>query len=115
MKEEAMQARIHVLTLAVGDLERALTFYREGLGLDSPGVIGTEFPGDDANPDGTVAMFHLQGGLILALWPRTELAKDANVEVGPATSGGFSIGHAVADRSSVDELLSQAVPAGARP
>jgi uncharacterized protein len=108
-----MQPRIHVITLAVRDLERALRFYREGLGLDSAGVIGTEFPGDDVNPNGAVAMFHLQGGLILALWPRTELAKDANIEVGPAKSGEFSIGHAVADRAAVDALLSQAVAAGA--
>jgi uncharacterized protein len=113
MKEAKMQPRIHVITLAVSDLERALAFYREGLGLESPGVIGTEFPGDDANPDGTVAMFQLQGGLILALWPRTELAKDAKVEFGPAKTGEFSIGHAVATRAAVDALLSQAQAAGA--
>src|SRR5438874_137217 len=85
-------------------VERARDFYRAGLGLESPGVIGTEFPGDDANPNGAVAMFQLHGGLILALWPRTELAKDANVEFGPAKSGEFSIGHAVASRAAVDAL-----------
>jgi len=31
-----MQARIHVITLAVQDLDRALAFYRDGLGLSSP-------------------------------------------------------------------------------
>ena len=41
-----MQPRISVITLAVDDLERALVFYRDGLGLDSPGVVGTEFPGE---------------------------------------------------------------------
>jgi uncharacterized protein len=113
MKEREMQPRIHVITLSVSDLERALAFYREGLGLESPGVIGTEFHGDDVNPDGAVAMFQLQGGLILALWPRTELAKDANVELRPAKTGEFSIGHAVAERAAVDALLSQAQAAGA--
>ena len=108
-----MQPRIHVITLAVNDLERALAFYREGLGLESPGVIGTEFPGDNVNPNGTVAMFQLQGGLIFALWPRTELAKDAKVEFGPGKTGEFSIGHAVATREAVDELLSRAQDAGA--
>jgi catechol 2,3-dioxygenase-like lactoylglutathione lyase family enzyme len=112
-KQAEMQPRIHVITLSVSDLERALAFYREGLGLESPGVIGTEFPGDDDNPNGAVAMFQLQGGLILALWPRTELAKDANVELGPAKTGEFSIGHAVADRAAVDALLSRAQAAGA--
>ncbi len=83
-----MQARIHVITLAVTDLERALAFYRDGLGLDSPGVVGTEFVGDDTNAGGAAAMFQLQGGLILALYPRPELAKDANVPLGPPKSGG---------------------------
>jgi catechol 2,3-dioxygenase-like lactoylglutathione lyase family enzyme len=74
-----MEARIHVITLAVGDLERALTFYRDGLGFESSGIVATEFPGDDINAAGAIAMFQLQGGLILTVYPRTELAKDANV------------------------------------
>jgi uncharacterized protein len=110
-----MEPRIHVLTLAVSDLGRALEFYRDGLGLDSPGVIGTEFAGDDDNPDGTVAMFQLHGGLILALWPRTELAKDANVPFGSPKPGEFSIGHAVASKADVDTLLARATEAGATP
>ncbi len=77
-----MEPRIHVITLAVSDLERALAFYR-ALGLESSGVIGTEFTGDDINPSGSAAMFELEGGLMLALYPRTELAKDANVPFGP--------------------------------
>ena len=108
-----MEPRIHVITLAVADLERALAFYRDGLGLETPGIIGTEFTGDDVRPDGTVAMFQLQGGLILAVWPRSELAKDANVPNGPPKSGEFSLGHAVADRAAVDTLLRQAEAAGA--
>jgi uncharacterized protein len=45
-----MSTRINVVTLAVADLERALAFYREALGLDSPGVTGAQFPGDDTHP-----------------------------------------------------------------
>jgi catechol 2,3-dioxygenase-like lactoylglutathione lyase family enzyme len=108
-----MQPRIHVITLAVNELERALEFYRDGLGLDSPGVVGTEFPGDESTPAGAVAMFQLQGGLILSLYPRTELAKDANVPLGPRRPGEFSIGHAVASKDEVDALLAQAQAAGA--
>lgn len=107
-----MQPRIHVITLAVSDLERALAFYR-GLGLESPGVIGTEFPGDDATPAGAAAMFQLEGGVILALYPRTELAKDANIPVGPPRRGEFSIGHIVERREDVDTVLAQAEAAGA--
>jgi uncharacterized protein len=60
-----------------------------------------------------VAVFHLRGGLTLALHPRTELAKDANVPVGPPKTGEFSIGHAVASRTDVEGLLAQAEAAGA--
>jgi catechol 2,3-dioxygenase-like lactoylglutathione lyase family enzyme len=59
-----MRPQIHVLTLGVANLERSLDFYR-ALGLDSPGIIGTEFPG------GTAAMFELADGLILALYGAT--------------------------------------------
>jgi uncharacterized protein len=108
-----MQPRINVITLAVEDLDRALRFYRDGLGFDSPGVIGTEFAGDDTTPAGAAAMFQLQGGLILALYPRTELAKDANLPVGPPTPDEFSIGHMVPTRNEVDAVLAQAEAAGA--
>jgi catechol 2,3-dioxygenase-like lactoylglutathione lyase family enzyme len=110
-----MQPRIHVITLAVDDLDRALEFYRDGLGLESPGVVGTEFAGDDTSPAGAVAMFQLEGGLILSLYPRTELAKDAGVPPGPPKPGEFSIGHAVDSREEVDALLASAEAAGATP
>jgi uncharacterized protein len=107
-----MEPRIHVITLAVSDLERALDFYR-ALGLESAGVIGTEFAGDETNPSGRAAMFELEGGLMLALYPRTELAKDANVPIGPPKTAEFSIGQLVADKADVDALLAKAEAAGA--
>lgn len=100
-----------MVTLAVDDLERALAFYR-GLGLESPGVIGMEFAGDETTPAGAAAMFELEGGPTLALYPRTELAKDASVPVGEPASGEFSIGHIVGSRAEVDELLARAEAAG---
>jgi len=107
-----MERRIHVITIAVSNLERALDFYR-ALGLESSGVIGTEFTGDDTNPSGRAAMFELAGGLTLALYPRTELAKDANVPFGPPKAGEFSIGQLVAGKADVDALLAKAEAAGA--
>lgn len=104
---------IEIITLAVADLERALAFYRDGLGLESRGVVGEEFVGDDATPAGAVVMFELRGGLLLALYPRTELAKDANVTLGPPKTGEFSIGHLVSTKTEVDVLLSRAAAAGA--
>jgi uncharacterized protein len=108
-----MKARIQVITLGVDDLERALAFYREGLGLPSAGVIGQEFAGDDEHPSGAVAMFQLEAGLILALYPRTELAKDANVSLSTSGSADFSLGHTVGSKEEVDATLAAAQAAGA--
>ncbi|HEY3947248.1 MAG TPA: VOC family protein [Solirubrobacteraceae bacterium] len=108
-----MDARIDVITLAVEDLERALAFYRDGLGLSSQGVIGTQYTGDEQTPAGDVVMFELNGGLTLALYPRSELAKDASIARGPAQPGEFSIGQIVASKAEVEALLAQAQAAGA--
>ncbi|MGH2466856.1 MAG: VOC family protein, partial [Candidatus Limnocylindrales bacterium] len=108
-----MEARIGVITIAVNDLERSLAFYRDGLGLESPGVIGSEFVGDETNPAGAVVMFRLEGGLILALYPRTELAKDAGIPFGAPKTGEFSIGQLVGSRSEVDAVIARAEAAGA--
>jgi uncharacterized protein len=108
-----MKPRLNVITLAVNDLEKALSFYRDGLGLPSQGIIGTEFKGDAMNPSGAVAFFELQGGLIFALYPRTELAKDASREPGTPNSTEFSLGYAVNSKEEVDALLQKVETAGA--
>ena len=108
-----MEPRINVITLAVDDLDRSLAFYRDGLGLDTPGVIGSEFVGDDDSPDGTIVMFNLGGGLTLALYPRSELAKDAGVPLGGPKTGELSIGQLVSSRDDVDTVLAEAAAAGA--
>jgi uncharacterized protein len=109
-----MDPRIHVVTLAVDDLERSLAFYREGLGLESSGVEGIEFARDDTQAGGAVAMFNLDGGLILALYGRTDLAMDAGIPVASPSSGAFSLGHIVTSREAVGAVLAQAVAAGAQ-
>jgi catechol 2,3-dioxygenase-like lactoylglutathione lyase family enzyme len=101
-----MRPLVHVLTLGVADLERSLAFYRE-LGFQSEGIIGTEFPG------GTAAMFELEGGLILALYGRKDLERDANTTFDAPGRGEFSIGHLVRSREEVDTVLALAQAAGA--
>ena len=54
-----MKARFNIITLGVDNLERSLKFYRDGLGLPTNGIIGTEFE------HGAVALFELEGGMIL--------------------------------------------------
>ena len=107
-----MKPRVHVITLAVDDLERSLSFYRK-LGLESEGVVASEFSGDEEMAAGAIALFHLDGGLILCVFPRTELAKDAKVPPSSPAPGEFSIGHAVGSREEVDALLQKAEDAGA--
>jgi uncharacterized protein len=108
-----MEPRISVLTLGVADLGRSLEFYRDGLGFPTGCITGTEFKGDDTTPAGDVVMFQLAGGLILALYPRTELAKDSGVELWSARGGEYSIGHLVASRAEVDRVMARAEAAGA--
>lgn len=102
-----MKPRIKVITLGVSNLEQSLAFYRDGLGLPTQGIIGTEFE------DGAVVFFNLNDDLILALYPRAALAKDANVPAGSPDSAAFSIGHVVNSRQEVDAILQQAEKAGA--
>ncbi len=37
-----MKPHLTVITLGVDDLERALTFYKEGLGLATKGIVGQD-------------------------------------------------------------------------
>jgi catechol 2,3-dioxygenase-like lactoylglutathione lyase family enzyme len=107
-----MEPHIDVITLAVDDLDRALRFYRDGFGLETMGVTGTQYEGDETTPAGAAVMFNLRGGLTLALYPRSELAKDANRPVQPPQAGEFSLGHLVGSRAEVDATLARAEAAG---
>jgi uncharacterized protein len=91
-----MRARIGVLTIGVDDLERSLAFYRDGLGLDSEGIVGEEFE------HGAVVFFDLQGGLKLALWARDNIAHDATVARSAQSPTEFTIGHNVKTKDEVD-------------
>jgi len=101
-----MRNRITLITLAVDDLERAVRFYRDGLGLPTAGIVGTEFE------HGAVAFFDLQAGLKLALWPRNSLAHDTGL---PVSAGGLAhaLGHNVGSPAEADQVMKQAQQAGA--
>lgn len=102
-----MEPRVTVLTLGVDDLERALKFYRDGLGLPTEGIIGREFE------HGAVAFFDLQSGLKLAIWPRNDIAYDARIPRGVRSATEFTVGHNVSSRAEVDAVMLQANKAGA--
>lgn len=102
-----MKPRISVITLAVEDLQEAVRFYRDGLGLPTEGIIGTQFE------NGAVAFFDLQAGLKLALWPRQSMANDTGIAIGQTGALQFSIGHNVSTRAEVDQVMHDAERAGA--
>lgn len=103
-----MKPRITVITLGVDDLEKSLTFYRDGLGLPTDGIVGTEFE------HGAVVFFELQPGLMLALWPRRDIAHDAAIPQGARSATELTIGHNVNSKAEVDVVMAQAKKAGAR-
>lgn len=102
-----MKPRITVITLGVDDLDRALRFYRDGLGLATDGIVGAEFE------YGAVAFIDLQPGLRLALWPRRSIAQDSGLSVGATSVTEFTLGHNVASRAEVDQVMDEARGAGA--
>ncbi len=102
-----MKPRVTLLTLGVDDLQKSVSFYRDGLGLPTEGIVGTEFE------NGAVAFFDLQGGLKLALWPRQSIASDSGLPVGPRSATEFTIAHNVSTRAEVDVVMKEAERAGA--
>jgi len=102
-----MKSRITLITLGVDDLESAVRFYRDGLGLKTEGIVGTEFE------HGAVAFFDLQADLKLALWPRESIARDAGIRPGSKSPTEFTIGHNVSSKTEVDGVMAQAESAGA--
>ena len=95
-----MEPRISMITLGVSDLERATSFYRDGLG----------FPANEKHEG--VVFFPLRGAW-LALYPVADLAADAQV---PPEGSGFSrvtLAHNVATKEEVAGVLQRAREAGA--
>jgi uncharacterized protein len=83
-------------------------FYRDGLGLPTKGIIGTQFE------HGAVAFFELEAGMKLAVFPRDDLALDAKIDRTAPSSTEFSLGHLVNSKNEVDEVMESARKAGAR-
>jgi catechol 2,3-dioxygenase-like lactoylglutathione lyase family enzyme len=79
--------RISVLTLGVDDLKRSLKVYRDGLGLESEGLVGEEIE------YGAVVFIDLQYDIKLALWPRKSIAHDTGLSLQKPSATEFTVGH----------------------
>ncbi|WP_002636779.1 VOC family protein [Myxococcus hansupus] len=102
MSEVRMRPAVHIITLGVDDLKRALAFYREGLGWTAP-ELGE---GEDH-----VAL-PLQGNLSLVLFPRGALAKAGRQPVSTKGPPAVVLSHATPTREEVDAILRRAQAAG---
>lgn len=95
-----MKPRISMITLGVRNLDAAIEFYEKGLGL----------PRMESPPE--VAFFTLNGTW-LGLYGREALAEDATVSSEGSGFESFTLAHNVNSEKEVDEVVSQAVEAGA--
>jgi uncharacterized protein len=96
-----MQPRISIVTLGVTDLNRSITFYRDGLGLPT---TFTEGEG--------IAFFQLKDTW-LALYPSDALAEDACLPPERTRFGGITLAHNVRSKGEADYVIAQALKAGA--
>jgi len=92
-----MEQRISIVTLGVTDLQRSREFY-ERLGWRR----------SMAKSEGIV--FFQAGGMALALFPRQELAKDANIAPEGRGFNGISIAYNTRNRAEVDSVLEMQWP-----
>lgn len=104
-----MKPTITVITLGVDNLEKSVSFYRDGLGFATKGIIGAEFE------NGAVAFFEMAGGLKLALWPRKSIAHDTGLPLSSPSPTNMTLGHNVGSKQEVDTVMDQAIRAGAEP
>lgn len=93
-----MEQRISLVTLGVGDLDRARRFYEE-LGWRGQQVEET--------------VFFQAGGQAVVLWSREKLAADSGIEDDGGSFGGIALAHNVRTRDEVDEVVGRAEAAGA--
>lgn len=95
-----MNPRISMITLGVQNIDKAVKFYKDGLG----------FPKLDSPPQ--VAFFKLNGSW-LGLYNKNDLAKDASVSPQGEGFNNFTLSHNVKSEKEVEEVYLQALAAGA--
>ena len=96
-----MRQKLTLITLGVGDLEKAVNFYEKGLGWKKSS-------GSTEN----LVLFPL-GGIGLALYPRRLLAEDATVDESGCGFSGVTLSYNARDEAEVDDVSSEVKRLGA--
>lgn len=96
-----MEQRISIVTLGVSDLDRSRILY-ERLGWHRA----------KASAEGII--FFQADGMVLALYPRAELAKDATISGDGHGFGGMTLAYNTRSRDEVNSVLAEAESAVAR-
>ena len=87
-----MNQHLHIVTLGVSDLEASRKFYAETLGWKL------------SRPQEGIVFFQA-GGMVLALFPREELAKDALIPSEGSGFAGFCLAYNAQSEAEVDEII----------
>ncbi len=98
-----MKSKISLVTLGVKDIKKSLLFYRDGLGLITHNY-----------KDGDEAIFFEMDGSWLSIYPKDKLAQDATVANDGSGFTGVTLAHNVKSKEEVNEVVDQAVTAGAK-
>jgi uncharacterized protein len=96
-----MRQKFNLITLGVDNFEKAIDFYERGLGWKKSSASQED-----------IAFFQL-GGIVLGLYPRKLLAKDATVTEKGSGFSGITISYNAKSEQEVDEVLKEVEGLGA--
>ncbi|MGY1632721.1 VOC family protein [Geodermatophilus sp. SYSU D01186] len=95
-----MQPRVSLVTLGVTDLDASRRFYVDGLGWRPVLDAGESF------------FIQVGAGLLLALYDRELLARDAGTARGPVPPPPIALAHNVGSEAEVDRVVAEMAAAG---
>jgi catechol 2,3-dioxygenase-like lactoylglutathione lyase family enzyme len=88
-----MNQHLHIVTLGVKDFKKSVEFYSKILGWK---------PSSNTNDD--IAFFQA-GGVVLAVYPREELAEDAMTSTEVSGFSGITLAYNARSEAEVDEII----------
>ncbi len=97
-----MKQNIHIITLGVANMARALAFYEEGLGWKRSSAS-----------QGDIVFYQLSG-MVFALYPHDKLAEDVGVMAAKQGFSGVTIAYNTTSEEEVDSVLTKVTSLGAK-